>query len=434
MDTVLSLQKFGASFGENLVLAEVDLEVPATGITLIMGPAGAGKSTLLRSIAGLNDANPQFRCWGKSEYLGGPLEEGSRPGLVQQHARLFIASILENVLFSLPDQEKLSLSDKETVAAEMLAQAGLEKLIPQLDTPVHSLSLCEQRQVAIARTYASKSAVICVDEPTADLSSPEQDAIVEQLLFIAQKRSVLAVTHHQQIAKALGGRMGLLVGGKIQEEGCTEKLLSVPESEVAKTFIKTGSCQLPSLNAKPEDLAEGVELPPRPIEAIQAISRACGPRGFYWLISGRLAGTPQPGIIQDLGYDLSALQRVGITFLVNLTENDLSSEHYAQYGIETYHFPIIDMEAPELQAAKEFCIRLAGWLEEQKTVALHCKAGLGRTGTMLACFLIYQGRSALSALEHARSIEPRWVQSDTQVEFLSEFEKYCREPNQAGFL
>ncbi|MDD4958907.1 MAG: hypothetical protein PHS51_06125, partial [Gallionella sp.] len=51
-----------------------------------------------------------------------------------------------------------------------------------------------------------------------------------------------------------------------------------------------------------------------------------------------------------------------------------------------------------------------------------CLAGMGRTGTILAAYLIWEGQSALDALETARSIEPRWVQSQAQVSFLTAFE------------
>jgi len=52
---------------------------------------------------------------------------------------------------------------------------------------------------------------------------------------------------------------------------------------------------------------------------------------------------------------------------------------------------------------------------------VHCRAGLGRTGTVLAAHLIWEGKGSLSALEYVRRIEPRWVQSEAQVKFLEAF-------------
>jgi atypical dual specificity phosphatase len=85
-------------------------------------------------------------------------------------------------------------------------------------------------------------------------------------------------------------------------------------------------------------------------------------------------------------------------------------------------FPIDDMGSPNIEDAKKLCYRISRLLQKDEVVAMHCKAGLGRTGTMLAAMLIWDGLSALEALESTRRIEPRWVQSDDQIVFLEEFE------------
>jgi protein-tyrosine phosphatase len=52
---------------------------------------------------------------------------------------------------------------------------------------------------------------------------------------------------------------------------------------------------------------------------------------------------------------------------------------------------------------------------------LHCKAGLGRTGTLLACVLVYRGVSAVAAIHEVRCVNPRYIQSDVQLEFIAQF-------------
>jgi atypical dual specificity phosphatase len=79
------------------------------------------------------------------------------------------------------------------------------------------------------------------------------------------------------------------------------------------------------------------------------------------------------------------------------------------------------MAAPSLTQALDLCRKIERALRDEKVVAVHCRAGLGRTGTILAAYLIWEGHEALDALETVRRVEPRWVQSEPQVAFLEEF-------------
>jgi atypical dual specificity phosphatase len=140
-----------------------------------------------------------------------------------------------------------------------------------------------------------------------------------------------------------------------------------------------------------------------------------------WLKKGQLAGTPRPGVFHDIEYDLQALKRVGVTKLMTLTERAPEVEEMKEFGIGNVWSPIPDMRAPSIEQAVEICQRIDTMMEHQEVVAVHCRAGLGRTGTVLAAYLIWEGSTALSALETVRKVEPRWVQSDEQVTFLESF-------------
>jgi atypical dual specificity phosphatase len=158
-----------------------------------------------------------------------------------------------------------------------------------------------------------------------------------------------------------------------------------------------------------------------PDAAKNYVRESLGPRGFLWLKKGLLAGTPRPGIVQDIEYDLDALKRVGVTTLVSLTTRPVDEEVLQSRGIQGLWMPVKDMQAPGLEEAEQMCRKVAGLMSQGHVVAYHCRAGLGRTGTMLASHLIMEGKSALDALESVRRIEPRWVQSDEQVRFLERF-------------
>ncbi len=420
---ILSLRDFGVAFGDRIVLNAVNLELGGPGVMVVMGPVGTGKSTLLRSVAGINNAVPSFRTWGEALYRGLPLGTENGPALVAQNARLLMSSVLENIVNGVAERNSLTLTAKREVAKTLLAEAGLQDLLDGLDRPVVELPLAVQRHLAIARTAAADPRLLCVDEPTADLAWEDSLPLLKFLKGQGERRGVLVVSHNQQDAIELGGQTALLAGGAIQSCAPAKQFFEKPASPVVADFVRTGSCVLPSPDAKPEELDESMLplLPVLPDAARNYVRESLGPRGFLWLKKGLLAGTPRPGIVQDIEYDLDALKRVGVSTLVSLTTRPVDSEALQSRGIQGLWMPVRDMQAPGLEEAEQMCRKVAGLMAEGRVVAYHCRAGLGRTGTMLASHLIMEGKSALDALESVRRIEPRWVQSDEQVRFLERF-------------
>lgn len=424
---VLSLRRFGVSFGMKVVLAEVDLDVPSRGVGVLMGPGGAGKSTLLRTVAGLNAPQPELAVWGTATYRQAPLFGDNYPVLIHQKARLLGASVRENVISALPQRGELTPGQQREFIAGLLTLHGLGELAAAQERSVLELPLGVQRRLLIVRALCASPALLLADEPTTGL--PEQDAqrVVELLRAQGRERAVLVTLHHQGHARAVGDWCALLAGGRIQEEAPTERFFRAPRSPVTRSFVETGGCCLPSPDAHPADLAPEVAppppLPPQAREAVEQASR--GPRGFHWLLPGLLGGTPRPGIVSSLEEDLRALGRVGIQALVGLEEQ----QHFdipGEVGICYLRFPIEDMSVPSLEEALRFCHEVELRLGARQPVAVHCRAGLGRTGTMLVCFLVWRGAGALEALEQARAINPRWVQSEQQLQFLSQFESWLR--------
>lgn len=423
-EALLQLRGFGVAFGERVVLSSVTLDVPPRGITMLMGPGGAGKSTLLRTLAGFNDGNPSLRTWGEALYAGCALGAGGHlaPALVAQSARLLMASVLENVVHGLPNRAALTPLAQRELARELLADSGLGALADRLDDRVVRLPLATQRRLAIMRSVLSAPALLCVDEPTAGLDEEEAEALLDYLAREGERRALLVVLHNQRHARRLDGTALLLAGGVIQEARPAQEFFETPQSRAARAFVRSGSCAVPSPDADPQSLDAAAEPPrPPPAHVRHAADRASGPRGFLWLIRGKLAGTPRPGIVRDLDEDLEALRRVGITVLISLTRTPPDTAALQAYGIGNLWSPIPDMGAPSIDQAQWLCRQIEELIARGESVAVHCRAGLGRTGTVLAAFLIWQGREALEALEAVRRVEPKWVQSEEQVAFLEEF-------------
>jgi atypical dual specificity phosphatase len=430
---VLTLRGFGVAFGEKVVLSSVDLQVAERGTTVLLGPSGTGKSTLLRTLAGFNDANPNLRTWGQASFEGREVSNGERPALVSQNARLMMATVFENIVHELPERRSLTPQQQRELSERLLRDAGLEELVTQLDEPVINLTLAQQRHLAIMRMAATGTRLLFMDEPTTGLEDDEAARLLDYIKTEGERRAMLVVLHNQAHAKQLGGLTALLAGGVVQECSHCDEFFATQESPAAKTFVRTGSCALPAPDADPETLDPDTPLPqPIPEEAKNYVSDSFGPRGFLWLKKGLLAGTPRPGIVHDLGYDLQALKRVGVTCLVSLTERAPEVEEMLEYGIQNIWSPIPDMGAPSVTQAAGLCQQIDRNLQQGEVVAVHCRAGLGRTGTILATYLIWEGAEALSALETVRRVEPRWVQSEEQVAFLERFASMMNERKQSS--
>lgn len=427
-EKVLECAGFGCSFGTRVILAEVDFSVEARSVHILMGPAGTGKSSLLRSLAGLNEPNPRYKSWGSSLYQGRPAADGHRPRLVQQHARLMQASVMDNLLHAVRSTLTGSPPQLKAWAENYLDRMGLPELKAQLLQPTMTLPVIMQRAVGILREAALKPRLLMIDEPSADLAAYDCYVLFELLKSVARESTLLVVLHNQKQAQDLGSHVTLLAGGRVQESSTLESFFQSPGSAAAQQFVRTGSCALPAPDADPATLSEDITPPPPlPIAARLAVQgqryEPRAPRGFSWAVRGKVAGTPMPGAVAGIDYDLAALKQVGITKLITLTERDLPQDSLARHGLTNLHLPIRDREPPTVAQTNMLLIRMNALLDKGEVLAVHCLAGIGRTGTILACWLIREGLTAKEALRRIRTIDRAYVQSAEQEDFLQTYEE-----------
>lgn len=149
-------------------------------------------------------------------------------------------------------------------------------------------------------------------------------------------------------------------------------------------------------------------------------------QGFSWVLFEKLAGMARPGSFDSLDDDAQELQRKGISLLVSLTESAPNPDVLARYDIATIHLPIPDFTPPQPEQIDRFVKEVEVAINQGGRVGVHCAAGIGRTGTMLASYLVHQGESAEAAIRKIRAIRPGSIETQDQEQSIYDFEARLR--------
>jgi atypical dual specificity phosphatase len=146
------------------------------------------------------------------------------------------------------------------------------------------------------------------------------------------------------------------------------------------------------------------------------------PHAFSWIDKPLLAAMARPEDPQELEW----LRSQGIQILVSLTEEAPRRDWINNAGLLGFYVPVADMEAPT-QEQLEACIST---IERAKAsnmgVAVHCTAGLGRTGTVVAAYLVHTGMKAEDAIARVRELRPGSIETDAQYASVIEFARNRR--------
>jgi atypical dual specificity phosphatase len=140
---------------------------------------------------------------------------------------------------------------------------------------------------------------------------------------------------------------------------------------------------------------------------------------FSWLIEQRLAGVSYPGS-EDA---IALLQTQGVRALLSLAEETVPAGLLSKYQLQAKHLPVPDFTAPTLEHVEQALIIIEGFLEQGLPVAIHCGAGLGRTGTILACYLVAHGCSAKEAIHQVRDARPGSIETPEQEAVIGAYEQ-----------
>jgi atypical dual specificity phosphatase len=148
------------------------------------------------------------------------------------------------------------------------------------------------------------------------------------------------------------------------------------------------------------------------------------PNEFSWIDKPLLAGMARPGAVDELVW----LREQGIQLLISLTEDPLRRDWVNDAGLFAMHVPVVDLYPPAPKQIDLCLSAIAKARAKQFGVGVHCGAGLGRTGTLLACYLVTQEQSAPDAVARIRRLRPGSIETPEQEEAVVEFARRQRKP------
>jgi ABC-type polar amino acid transport system ATPase subunit len=237
---MIRLEAVRKSFGDNLVLDGIDLQVAPGEVLVVIGASGSGKSTLLRCV-NLLEPLDSGRIFFEGEEITGAGTDVSgvrqRIGMVFQQFNLFPhLTVLDNVTLAARRIRKIRRKDAEIRALELLTQVGLEEKAEQHP---HQLSGGQQQRVAIARALMMEPRVMLFDEVTSALDPELVGEVLVVMRELAQQgMTMMVVTHEMQFAREVGDRLIFMDEARIVEQGVPAAILDNPQEERTRRFLR----------------------------------------------------------------------------------------------------------------------------------------------------------------------------------------------------
>lgn len=141
------------------------------------------------------------------------------------------------------------------------------------------------------------------------------------------------------------------------------------------------------------------------------------PHGFSWIEKPLLAALAHPEAPEELTW----LREQGIELLISLTEDPLRRDWVDNAGLLGFHDPMLDMEPPTAHQLEQALSAIRRAHEHGMGVAVHCGAGLGRTGVVIACYFVSKGTAPQEAINRIRRLRPGSIETEDQEQAVFEF-------------
>ena len=250
-ESLLTVENLRISYGEAEILHGISFSVAFGEILVIAGESGSGKSTILKAIGGLLDENSVLSgkiCFDGREITNLTAFErrklaGESIGMIFQNAgasfcpiRTIGEQIFESIRAHRPDFDEKLFRER---AFELMAKVNLEK--SALDEYPFRLSGGMAQRAGILAATILEPRILLADEPTSALDVVTRVEVVNELLKLREKMSIILVTHDLEVAKRMADKILVLKRGKPIEFGTREQIFNAPRDIYTQNLIEAAN-------------------------------------------------------------------------------------------------------------------------------------------------------------------------------------------------
>ena len=236
---MIDVKHLSKSFGDHLVLDDIDQHIYPGEKVVIIGPSGSGKSTFLRCLNLLEVPSAGTITFDGQEITSPKADIDKirqQMGMVFQHFNLFNNMTIRRNITLAPVRTKLmSQAEADNAAAALLKRVGLED---KADAYPAQLSGGQKQRIAIVRALAMRPKVMLFDEPTSALDPEMVGEVLDVMKELADEgMTMVVVTHEMGFAREVGDRVLFMAEGKILEEGPPADLFGHPKNPRLQDFL-----------------------------------------------------------------------------------------------------------------------------------------------------------------------------------------------------
>ena len=145
---------------------------------------------------------------------------------------------------------------------------------------------------------------------------------------------------------------------------------------------------------------------------------------FGWVLKDELAGSQGPASLQDLLF----LHSQGARAVIRMEERTIAADTSNMVELVDMFEPVPDFTPPRLEQIQRMIEFIDQQTGERKPVVVSCYAGIGRTGTVLACYLVHRGQEPAEAINRVRQLRPGSVQTPEQEAAVHQYAAWSRDP------
>ncbi len=236
----VKLTDISKTFGDNVAVHPIDLEIGTNEFFSILGPSGCGKTTLMRMITGFETPTTGTVQLDGKVVNTLPTRKRDLNMLFQSYALFPHLSVAENIAFELRVR-KLPKAEIAQKVKEGLALVQLEHLA---DRKPDQLSGGQRQRVALARAVVGRPAVVLLDEPLGALDQKLRKEMQVELKRMQREVGItfIYVTHDQEEALTMSDRIAVMSAGEVQQIGKPTEIYDRPQNRFVAAFI--GNCNL----------------------------------------------------------------------------------------------------------------------------------------------------------------------------------------------